>query len=366
MLRYLVRTVNLFDTAKSALFLCFLAACHGHVAGGGDSATGPIYYETYDPRSLDPALSTDVPTGEMVTLLFDGLTQFDADGRLRPALSDRWTGDRTGRRYVFHLRPGVTFHDGRPLVAGDVKRAFLRVLNPATRGGRVWPLVPIVGAGDYADARAPDVRGITLLADTAVAFTLTEPLAVFPKFLAMPVASVVPSSVPADFAQRPVGTGPWRFVAWQHDDYLRFARNANYWGGAPQSESLTVRIVPEPLTRAAEFLAGRLSVAEIPFGETATWQQEHSAWLQRKPALRVVYVALNNHRGPLRDANVRRALNQAVNVPEILRTVWNGRGLAAGGAIPPALGGSDSGGGGHRYAYDTTAARRLLRSEGGR
>jgi len=363
MLRHLLRTVNLFDTAKSALFLCFLAACRGQT-GGGDQARGLVYYETYDPRSLDPALSTDVPTGEMVTLLFDGLTQLDPDGRLLPSLSDRWTADPKGQRYVFHLRPGVSFHDGRPLVAADVKRSLVRVLNPATHGGRVWPLLPIAGAGDFADGHARDVRGIHVLGDTAVAFTLTEPLAIFPKFLAMPVASVVPSSVPADFGQRPVGTGPWRFVAWEHDDYLRFAKNPSYWGGPPLSESLTVRIIPEPLTRAAEFLAGRISVVEIPFGETKKWEQEHPDWLKRKPALRDVYVALNNRRGPLRDPSVRRAINHAVNVPEILRTVWNGRGALAAGSIPPALGGSGSDSSRRPYSYDTTEARRLLRAAG--
>ena len=94
MLRHLLRTVNLFDTAQRALFLCFLAACRGQTVGGDQAGRGLVYYETYDPRSLDPALSTDVPTGEMVTLLFDGLTQFDPDGRLLPGLSDRWTTDR--------------------------------------------------------------------------------------------------------------------------------------------------------------------------------------------------------------------------------------------------------------------------------
>ena len=361
MLRHLLRTVNLFDTATSALFLCFLAACHAR-SGGGNELRGLVYYESNDPRSLDPALSTDVPTGEMVSLLFDGLTQFDPDGKLLPGLSDRWTADKRAQRYVFHVRSGVTFHDGHPFVAADVKRSFLRVLNPATHGGRVWPLLPIAGAQDYADGRALGVRGIELLGDSAVVFTLTQPLAVFPKFLAMPVAAIVPSSLAPDFGQRPIGTGPWRFVAWEHDDYLRFARNPSYWGGAPRAESLTVRIVPEPLTRAAEFLAGRLSVAEIPFGETMKWEHEHTDWLHRKAALRVVYVALNNRRGPLRDPNVRRAINHAVNIPQILSTVWNSRGIAAAGSIPPALGGSDPTR--RPYAYDTTEARRLLRAAG--
>ncbi len=346
MLRHLHRTVKLFDTA-GLLSVCLLLAC------GGEAGTGLVYYETYDPRSLDPALSTDVPTGEMVTLVFDGLTEFDPDGRLLPGLADRWRAERNGQRYVFHLRPGVKFHDGRPLIAADVKRSFLRVLDPKTRGGRVWPLQPIAGAA-----------GIEVLGDTAVAFTLTEPLAVFPKFLAMPVAAVVPTPVAADFGQRPVGSGPWRFVGWRHDDDLRFARNPDYWGGPPLAESLTVRIVPEPFTRGAEFLAGRLSVVEIPFGETAKWEREHPEWLQRKPALRVVYVALNNRRGPLRDPQVRRAINHAVNVPEILRTVWNGRGITAHGAIPPSLGGGGGDTTRARYDYDTVTARRLLARAG--
>src|SRR5258706_118761 len=96
MLRHLRRTVNLFDTT-SMLFVCLLCACRGDARG----RSGLVYYETYDPRSLDPALSTDVPTGEMVTLLFDGLTEFDPNGRLLPGLSDRWTTDRKGQRYVF-------------------------------------------------------------------------------------------------------------------------------------------------------------------------------------------------------------------------------------------------------------------------
>ena len=59
----------------------------------------------------------------------------------------------------------------------------------------------------------------------------------------MPVASIVPDSTAADFGQRPVGTGAWRLVEWKHDDYLRFARNPGYWGGAPAAESLMARVM---------------------------------------------------------------------------------------------------------------------------
>lgn len=338
--------------------LSVVAACGGH----SEARDGPLaYYESYDPRSLDPALSTDVPTGEMVTYLYDGLSRFSPDGALQPGLADRWSVSPSGLRYVFHLRPGVKFHDGSPLTAAAVRHSFLRVLDPKTMGGRAWPLLPIGGAREYAAGQSPGVDGIELLGDSAVVLTLAEPLAVFPKFLAMPVASIAPTAA-GDLNAHPNGTGPWRFVSWAHDDALQFAGNPDYWDGAPRAESLTVRLIPDQLVRAAEFEAGRLHVVEVPFGETAQWRQRHPEWLQEKPALRVTYVALNNRRGPLRDVRVRQAINHAVNVPQILATVWGGRGILARGAIPPSLPGGDTTRRG--LTYDTAQARQLLRAAG--
>jgi peptide/nickel transport system substrate-binding protein/oligopeptide transport system substrate-binding protein len=327
--------------------------------GGGKTL---YYYESYDPRSLDPAYSTDVPTGEMVTLLYDCLTGFTPDGGLRPGLADRWTVADGGRRHVFHLRSGVRFHDGSPVTAAHVRASFLRVLDPKARGGRAWPLLPIAGAAAFAAGRATDVSGIAVLGDTAIAFTLERPLAVFPKFLAMPVTAIVPLPAPSDLAAHPVGTGAWRFVAWQHDDQLTFARNPDYWDTPAAAETLVVRIIPEELTRAAEYESGRLSVAEIPFGETARWEREHPEQLQRKPALRVVYVALNTRRGALRDPRVRQAINHAVDVRAILTTIMSGRGVLARGSVPPTLAGGDTTRSG--YAFDPALARQLLAAAG--
>src|SRR5688572_28070105 len=95
-----------------SLHLSALLLIVGLAAGcGGDSKGAALtYYESYDPRSLDPAFSTDVPTGEMVTLLYDCLTQFTPNGELQPGLADRWSADASGKRYVFHLRANARFH----------------------------------------------------------------------------------------------------------------------------------------------------------------------------------------------------------------------------------------------------------------
>ena len=341
------------------LLVLVLSACGGAAT---PSPTTLDYYFGSDPRSLDPALSTDVPTGEVASLLFDNLTRFDVDGTLVPGLARSWTIERSGTSYTFHLRSGAAFHDGRPILAKDVRDSFRRALAPGPAGGRGWPLFPIRGARAYASGQSDSLPGLVVSDDSTVVLTLEEPLNIFPKLLAMPVAAIVPTPVPSDFDQHPTGSGPWRFVSWSHDDQIVLAKNPRYWGGPPHMDTLRIRIIPEPLTRAAEYEAGRLSVVEVPFSETKRWEDRHGAELQRRPALRDLYIALNTTRGPLKDPRVRRALNLAVDVRTLLGSVMAGRGVRAAGAIPPGLAGYDSARA--PYAYDPAKARQLLADAG--
>jgi len=320
--------------------------------------------DTYDPRSLDPAHATDVPTGRAVSYVFDGLTRVTADAKLEPGLARSWDVSDDGLSYRFHLRTGVKFHDGTPFSARNVVRSFERVLNPATRAGRAWPLYPISGAMAFAEGKAASVSGLRAVDDSTVVIQLTEPLALFPKLLAMPLASVVPDSTPANFGEHPVGTGPWRFVDWRHDDYLLFARNESYFDGAPRADSLKARIIPEPSTAVAEFESRNVDVLSVPEGETSRWRgdPELAGMLQSVPSLRLWYVALNTTRGPLAKQEVRRALNHAVDAPTILARLLGSRGRAAAGVVPPTLDGADV----ERqpYPFDTTLARQLLAAAG--
>ena len=256
--------------------LATTTACGGSDTGSGGGSTLQ-YYLSADPQTLDPALSTDVQSGEVVTTLFDNLTQFDVDGKVVPGLATRWEADSTGRIYTFHLRTDATFLDGRKVTAADSRASILRALRPGSKGGRQWPLLPIEGASAYAAGRSEGVSGIAVPNDSTITFRLEEPLNIFPKFMAMPVAAVVPTPTPADFAQHPVGSGPWKFVSWSHDDAIVLARNEKWWGGTPKSDTLRIRIIPEALTQAAEYESGRLSIVEIPFSETRRWEENHKA-----------------------------------------------------------------------------------------
>jgi ABC-type transport system substrate-binding protein len=338
-------------------------ACGG-VDGTVDRRTLIDSRDDTDPRSLDPALSTDVPTGRAVGYVFDGLTLFTADARVQPGLAERWDVSPDGMTYTFHLRRGVRFHDGTPFVARHVVRSWQRVLDPSTRGGRGWPLHPIRGARDYAEGRAPAISGLTAPNDSTVIVTLSEPLAIFPKLLAMPVAAIVPDPLPTNFDQRPVGTGPWKFAEWRHDDYLAFVKNAEYWGGAPKADSLRARIIAEPSTAVAEFESGNVDVLRVPQGEAQQWQEteDRRRLLQTTPALQLIYIGVNVTRGPLVDRRVRQALNHAVDVNTIINSLVSGRGRRAVGVIPPTLEGADTTR--QAYAFDVNRAKQLLTEAG--
>ncbi|MEO8881255.1 MAG: ABC transporter substrate-binding protein [Gemmatimonadaceae bacterium] len=344
------------------LALLILVACRGGDAGHRRTLVDAR--DRYDPKSLDPALSTDVPTGRAVSYLFDGLTRFSPDAKVGPALATRWEVTPDGRTYLFHLRAGVRFHDGSLLHASDVVHSFTRVLDPANKSGRPWPLYPIAGARAFAAGKAATVTGVTAVDDSTVRIALDTALAIFPKLLAMPVASVVPTKISPDFGEHPIGTGAWTLVAWQHDDYVLLARNSEYFGGAPKLDSLLIRIIPEPSTAVAEFESGNVDLLYVPEADAQRWEQtdEKKALLTSAPALRLWYVALNTTRGPLKDARVRQALNHAVDVRTILDRLLGGRGHLAAGVIPPSLEGADDARA--PYAYDTTAARKLLVAAG--
>jgi len=269
------RPLSLLAAAPFASALLVSATLLG---GCGASGSAPSRREIidsrdqYDPRSLDPALSTDVPTGRAVGYVFDGLTRFEADASVQPALAERWDVSPDGSQYTFHLRRGVKFHDGTPFTAHNVVSSWKRALNPATKSGAAQFLFPIKGAREFNAGKSPALEGVVARDDSTLIVTLTEPLAIFTKMLAMPVAAVVPEQIPPNFGEHPIGTGPWKLVEWKHDDYLLFSRNEAYYSGPPKTDTLRARIIAEPSTGVAEFESGNVDILQIPETEARDWQ----------------------------------------------------------------------------------------------
>lgn len=317
-----------------------------------------------EPTTLDPAYAVDYSSGYMSSLIHSNLVRFDTGGRITGDLAERWDISDDALEYTFHLRP-ARFANGRPVTASDVAYSFKRLLGPATISPRWWVLKPLLGAETYRGGGAWSERAVGVLDDSTIVLCLERPTAHFLSLLSMPSAAVVcreeVSRLGKDYGGSPCGSGPWSLARWLEGDELFLAQNEHYAGKNPSIEGIQVRIIPESMTRIAEFEVGNLDILEVPKAELRHWRSAGVTLLQVEE-LRIVYIGLNNSRPPFSDPRVRQALNMAVDVEAIIARVLFGAGRRAKGLVPPALRGSPEPD--ERYPYDPARARELLAEAG--
>ncbi|HEV3220423.1 MAG TPA: ABC transporter substrate-binding protein, partial [Candidatus Acidoferrales bacterium] len=205
-----------------------------------DSGTVNFLIEA-SPTNLDPRIGADSYSEHIDGLIFSSLVARDARMKVIPDLAESWeTPDPL--TYVFHLRHGVKFHDGRPLNSADVKFTFDSILSGAVKTPKRGSFKLV------ASVEAPD--------DATVVIHLREPYASLLWNLTAPGIGIVPRASGTEISQHPVGTGPFRFVSATTDEEIVLARNDGYFGGAPKIERLRLRIVPDALVRALELRKG--------------------------------------------------------------------------------------------------------------
>ncbi|HUP00398.1 MAG TPA: ABC transporter substrate-binding protein [Gemmatimonadota bacterium] len=347
-----------------------LAACGG---SSGDRTSGRnvlhLYMES-DPASLDPIQAVDVYRGRMVVYLYDGLVQFQ-DDEIRPNLAESWEISEDGTIYTFELRDDVAFHNGRRLTAEDVKYSFERALQPANQSPLTWVFDFIDGAREMTEGEAEELTGVRVLDPRTVEIALRQPFAPFLSLMAMPAAHIVPreeiESKSDQFSEAPIGTGPWIFESWAHDDVVRLTANPRYHNGRPRTDGMEIRIIPETTTVIAEFERGNIDWADLNefpkpeydrFAADAEWEPH----VHTRPALVTYYLALNNRKPKFADPRVRQALNYAVDVAAIARAIYPGETVLSHGPIPPGLPGYREDG--EPYGHDPDRARALLAEAG--
>jgi peptide/nickel transport system substrate-binding protein/oligopeptide transport system substrate-binding protein len=324
-----------------------------------------------NPTTLDPALITDVQGGGISAKLFNGLVRFNENLDLMPDIAHSWKLSDDHMTYMFRLRRDVRFSNGRRVTAQDFKYSFERVLTPKTKAPLTWVLDRIEGANDFIAGRAGSVSGIRVVNDHTLALKLQKPFGPFLSLLAMTSAYVVPREdverLGQDFGTRPVGSGPYLLTEWKHGQFITLAAREDYFEGKPKLNGIFYRIIPEDLTAVMEFETGHLDVLQIPSSEYKRYTTD-PAWRDQvygRPGLNTYYLGLNCTRPPFNDIRVRQAVNMAVDRKHILNTVFEKRGVLAGGPIPPGLWKSrvlqqNREG----YSYDPDKARNLIREAG--
>ena len=362
----------------AAIIVCSIAFLVGCSKSPPEGDVLRLALET-SPNKLDPAFVVDVAEGQICSLIYQGLVRFAPTGEVVPDAALRWEIDPDGRRYVFRLDPLARFSDGRRVTAGDVIASFERILSPDERSPRTWVLDRIRGAPAYVDGKASSIDGLSSPDDSTVVVELEEPFRPFLQLLAMPAAYIVAakddggntqpaatdeaSSGPVSLAGQPVGSGRWVLTRWNRGDALELEPNPFYPGPQPRIGGVRFRIIPEAFTRIAEFESGSLDVLRIPHAELDRFLDDDTRrhLIQTQSELRVVYIGLNNQKGPLSDIRVRHALNMGVDVDRVVEVLTRGHAVRATGAIPPALPGYETR---TPYKFDPDRARKLLAEAG--
>lgn len=354
-----------------AIIWCFAnPACQQH-----NASALPGYLQlrlTNNPTTLDPALITDKQGGEIAAKIYNGLVRFNENLNIEPDLARSWSLSKDNRTYLFHLRKGAAFGNGREVTAEDFRYSFERVLTPQTKAPITWVLDKIQGANDFLSGAAKTVSGIRVIDRYTLSLTLAEPFGPFLSLLAMPTAYVVPREeierLGQDFGTNPVGSGPFALAAWLHGQSLTLTARPDYFDGAPRVKGIQYRVIPEDLTAVMEFETGNLDALLIPAAEYRRYAT-NPKWeklLHGRPGLNSYYLGLNCTRPPFQDLRVRQAVNMAIDRERIVNTIFEKRGILARGPVPRGLwkDGFSPSKPDLTYAYDPERAKKLIHDAG--
>ena len=309
------------------------------------------------PASLDPRVGTDFASEHIDELLFDGLVRIDDQLRFQPALAERWE-QPNAKTWVFHLRPGVRFSDGRPLTARDVVWTFTSMgVGEAGVGNRSAVISP--KAASYASVQSVEARD----AETVV-FHLRQPDNFLLTNLSSRAIGIVPAESGKEFWRHPVGTGAFRFVSQRIDQDVTIERNPFGWRTPPQIARVRFAVVPDAITESLELEKGSadVEVNSLPMDALPALARRPNLAVDDAPGTEIQYLAFNTQDAILKNVRVRQAIACAIDRNRIIRTLYHGHARPAVSLLPPtqwAWTGDVA-----RYDYDPARARRLLDEAG--
>jgi peptide/nickel transport system substrate-binding protein len=302
-----------------------------------------------NPLQLDPRYSTDANSVRIGNLIYNSLLRADERSQLQPELAENWRmlDDRT---YLFNLRKQVTFHNGRPLTAADVKYTYESILDSKSlspKRGLLRPLDTIEQTGTHQlrfrlrAAHAPFVEQFTL--------------------------GIVPagSNTNANADHRPPpGSGPFRLQSLESGEKVALGANLNYWEGPPSLSGIVFKIVPDALVRVLEFKQGAIDFMQNDLEpDLLPWLKKNTgADVEMNQGTTFQYIGINLTHPILRQRKVRQAIACAIDRASIIRHLLKDTVIEAGGLLSPLNWAYDESA--HRWPYDPARAKQLLDEAG--
>jgi peptide/nickel transport system substrate-binding protein len=306
------------------------------------------------PNSLDLPQAAERQASTTAWQLYDSLVWLNDQNDIEPALAESWEISEDGTEYTFHLRQGVTFHNGEPFNADAVVFSWERAKDAGFEYSDQWQ----------------EASAVEKVDDYTVKISTPEPNALFFSILADAWAIIPPGYFQevgqAGFDEAPMGTGPYKFVEWAKGDHITFEANLDYWRGAPKIQTVIFRPIPESATRVAAIQTGEVDiVTRLSAEEAQSLLGAPNVTVIKYPVTREFYVAFNNMTTgvgqPTEDALVRQAMNYAVDVDAIIDALFDGFAEPSTGFIAT---GELGYGAVEPFGYDPDKAKELLAEAG--
>ena len=315
--------------SKSKLFAALCAAVFAVAAISDASAAlsrkpqdNLIFASTNDPLGLDPALVDDNDSGKINCNIYESLLRFeDNSTNVVPGLAESYTVSPDGLTYTFKLRQGIRFHDGTPFNAEAVKFNIDRQMPEN-----------VIPKMSYAGLVYGDVAKSEVIDEYTIAITLKKKSTPFLHNIAMTYAAPIVSPTALkeygnNVMEHPCGTGPYKFVAWDKGQQVILTRNEDYWGEPAKVQNLIFRTMPETSARVVALNNGEVDIINGIDANVIPEIQQAGNQLFSAPAMSTQYMFFNvnaKHNSITKNKAVRVAIAKAINVPEMVQSLYKG------------------------------------------
>jgi len=310
---------------------------------------------------MDPYNFQDDLTGTTILkLVFEGLVGEtpDATGHLKyvPLLATSWT--RTSPNvWRIDLRTGVTFQDGSPFTADDVKFTFDRYSNPKATAANSWSIEPWFKSISIVDSHTVDLTTKYTVPDLGALLAYTPTIV---------SQTAVEKAGQTDAAQLSgaalVGTGEFKIAKFEKGVDVQLARYDNYWGGPAKVKSIDISVIGDDQTRTAALASGQVDmISEIPATLADQLKSNPNIAVNQFPSSLYTYIWLDTLKAPFNDVRVRQAANYAVDWASITKSLFQGTATPADSPLAPADFGYNKQ---QAYGYDPQKAKSLLQAAG--
>jgi len=314
------RTVRIVFALLSLALFCSTAHAQKPVYGGSLTIAQGV-----EPPGLDPTTATSAVIPRVVySNVLEGLVKIDRTGKIVPALANDYKVSKDGKEYLFHLKKGVKFHDGKTFSAEDVKFTFDRLMDP--KNATAHP--------EY----YKDIESVQVTDSSTVKVGLKSVNSMFLFNLARPDSIIVNPQAAGKLKTEPIGTGPFRFVEWVRGDHITLARFDGYHRKEiPYLDKVTFKFIGDPSAQVATLKAG--DVEAIAYDITP----ENAALLEKDPKFTIlngytttkVILSTNQSRKPFDDVRVRKAMAHAIDRAALIKGAMSGYGVPIGSHMDP-------------------------------